>query len=100
MCGRTQKNSCSVPPRRAAGMLLPPLSPAAATDVDQLLLAGGDERVQVLAFQGGGQAGELLLVGLDADGGEHALDVLGGGRGVAGEHEEQVGGEVLHLEQR
>jgi hypothetical protein len=52
--------------------------------------------VDVLAVELLQQLVETLLVGLDADGAENLLDVIGGGRGVAGQAEEKVGCEVLH----
>ena len=54
--------------------------------------------VDVLALKLGEELGETLLIGVNADSGENALDVGSGGRLVAGEAEEQVSGEVLHFE--
>jgi hypothetical protein len=54
--------------------------------------------VDVLARELGDELLETLILGLDADGAEDGLDVLGRGGGVAAEGEEEVGCEVLHFE--
>lgn len=54
--------------------------------------------VDVLARELGEELLETLILGLDADGAEDGLDVLGRGGGVAAEGEEEVGCEVLHFE--
>ena len=54
--------------------------------------------VDVLALQLSEEGLETAGVGLNADGLEDSGDVLGRGRGVASELEEEVGSEVLHFE--
>lgn len=51
----------------------------------------------VLALELRDQLGQAIGIGLDADGREDGLDVLGGGGGVATEAEEEVSCEVLHF---
>lgn len=46
--------------------------------------------VNVLALELRKKLAETLLVSVDSDGAQNALDVLGGWRGVAGEAEEEV----------
>ncbi len=54
--------------------------------------------VDVLAVKLREELLEALIVGLNANGGQDALDVLGRGGAVASEPEEEVSCEVLHFE--
>lgn len=54
--------------------------------------------VDVLALELLEEGGETLLVGVNANGAENALGVLGRGAGVAGEAEEEESCHVLHLD--
>lgn len=53
--------------------------------------------VDVLALELRKKLAETLLVSVNADCAQNALDILGGWRCVAGEAEEEVCCEVLHL---
>lgn len=54
--------------------------------------------LDVLALELSDDLVEALRVSVDTDGGQNALDVGGGGLGVAGQSEQKVGCEVLHFE--
>jgi hypothetical protein len=54
--------------------------------------------VDVLAFELADEGVETVVVSLDTDGAEDLLDVLGRGRRVAADGEEQVSCEMLHFE--
>lgn len=53
--------------------------------------------VDVLALELLEESSQALIIGLSANRREDVLDVGGGRGGVAGEAEEEVGGEVLHF---
>jgi hypothetical protein len=53
--------------------------------------------LNVLVLKLGEELLKTLIVSIDTDGLENALDVRGGRRGVAGEAEEEVGSKVLHF---
>lgn len=54
--------------------------------------------IDVLALELFEELVQAIRISLNTDGIEDALDVCGGGGGVATEAEEEVGCEVLHLE--
>jgi hypothetical protein len=53
--------------------------------------------LDVLALELRDESGEALIISFDTDGFENALDVLGRGRGVTAEGEEEICCEVLHF---
>ena len=53
--------------------------------------------VDILALELLKELGQTLLVSIDANGGQDALDVVGGGAAVASEAKEEVSREVLHF---
>ena len=54
--------------------------------------------VDVLAAEFFDELVESLIISIDADGAEDLLDVLGGGRGVAADLEEEVSSDVAHFD--
>jgi len=54
--------------------------------------------VDVLALELRDELLETLLIGVDTDGGEDTLDIVGGGGLVASEGDQEVSCEVLHFE--
>jgi len=54
--------------------------------------------VDVLALELRDELLDAVIIGLDTDGREDLLDVLGAGAGVTTEAEEEVSCEVLHFE--
>merc|ERR1719232_1895288 len=63
----------------------------------ELLAALSDELVDVLAAQLGNDLLQLLLVGVDSDGGDDGLDVGSLGAGVAAEDGQKVSSHVTHF---
>ena len=53
--------------------------------------------VDVLAIELRQELRQAVVIGLNTDGVEDALDVLGGWRGVSTEAEEEVSSEMLHF---